>query len=184
MAEPKDLLLGELALRRGLLTEEQLDACIQQQIDERFRRPLGEILLEKGGVAPGALQEILEAQRSAIEEFEKKAEYGELFGRIALSRGIVTMEGLTKALRAQARKHARGVSAKLGQVFMELNLITIKQFWQIIHEQGDFTCGTCGQLIQNPVFRAQTVVCENCKAPAFQVNLDSSGPKPRHRRKP
>lgn len=182
MHDPKGLLLGEMAVKLGFLTEAQLDACIQQQIDERYSRPLGQILMESGTLPPERLHALLEAQRAAIRDFERSAEYGQLFGKIALAKGFLTEQKLDQALRAQARKHARGVRSKLGQVMLEFGIITIAQFWEIIHEQGDFMCGTCGSRIQKPIFRGSSVVCEGCKSPAFQVTAESAGPKPRRRK--
>ncbi len=179
--EPKDLLLGEMALRHQLVSEEHLDLCIQQQIDERYRRPLGQIMIERGILQGDVLEALLRTQRRAIEEFERSAEYGQLFGKTALLKGFVTEEKLAQAVRAQARKHARGVKAKLGQVMIELGLITIAQFWEIIHEQGDFTCGNCRQRIDRPLFRGTMILCQSCKSPAFEVTADSPGPKPRRR---
>ncbi len=177
----KDLLLGEMALRHRLLSEEQLDLCIQQQIDERHRRPLGKIMVEKGFIRNDVLEALLRTQRRAMDEFEKNADYGRLFGKTAVLKGYITEEQLTQAVRAQARKHARGVKAKIGQVMLELGLITISQFWEIIHEQGDFTCGNCRQRIDRPFFRGPAILCQNCKSPAFEVTTDSPGPKPRRR---
>jgi len=177
----KDLLLGEMALRHQLLSEEQLDLCIQQQIDERYGRPLGRILVEKGFLQEDVLEALLRTQRRAMEEFEKNAEYGQLFGKTAVLKGFVTEEKLAQAIRAQARKHARGVKAKLGQVMIELGLLSIAQFWEIIHQQGDFTCGNCRQRIDRPIFRGNAILCQSCKSPAFEVTADSPGPKPRRR---
>lgn len=179
----KDLLLGEMALRHQLLTEEQLDLCTQQQIDERYQRPLGQIMVEKGFLQPDVLEALLRTQRRALEEFEKNAEYGQLFGKTAVLKGFVTPEKLAQAVRAQARKHARGVRAKIGQVMIELGFLSIAQFWEILHEQGDFTCGNCRQRIDKPFFRGTAILCPGCKATAFEVTAEESGPRPRRRPK-
>jgi hypothetical protein len=179
----KGLLLGELAVHHGHLTEEQLDACLQKQIDERYARPLGEVMLSMELIERTALEALLMVQRSSLEAFENAAQHGGLFGKSALVKGFVTQEQLSQAVRAQARSHARGAKAKLGQVMMDLGLITINQFWDILREQGDFLCGTCRQKIVAPWFRGATVMCENCKTPAFTVSSESGGPAPRKRRR-
>lgn len=183
MQDLRGLLLGELAVQHHHLTEEQLDACIQMQIDERYARPLGEVMVSLDLIERTALEALLMVQRSSLEAFEKSAEHGGLFGRSALVKGFITQEQLAQAVRAQARCHARGAKAKLGQVMMDLGFITIKQFWDILREQGDFLCGTCRQKIVAPWFRGTTVMCENCKTPAFTVSSESGGPAPRKRGK-
>ncbi len=179
--DPKDLLLGEMALRHALLDENQLDLCIQQQIDERYRRPLGRIMIEKGFIQEDVLEALLRTQSRAIAEFEANAEYGQLFGRTAVLKGFITEGQLAQARRAQARKHARGVKSKLGQVMIELGFLSISQFWEILHQQGDFTCGNCRQQILKPLFRGTAILCQNCKSPVFEVSAESAGPRPRRR---
>ncbi|MBI2933628.1 MAG: hypothetical protein HYY16_18450 [Planctomycetes bacterium] len=183
MSDMKGLILGEIALREKILTEEQLDDCLQQQIDERNARPLGEIMIAKGYVDREGLKALLEVQRVAFEQFQQTAQYARLFGKIAMAKGFVTEAKLNEAIRAQIRKHARGLKSKIGQVMIELGFIDIQQFWEIIHAQGDFTCGTCRRLIEKPWFRSDTVVCEHCSAPAFSVSPEKAGPKPTKRHK-
>ncbi len=182
MGDSKGLILGELAVQQGLLTADQLDACLQWQIDERNARPLGEVMVDLGFVRREALDALLGEQKAALARFEEAAEYGQLFGRAAVSKGFLTEEMLSQALRAQARAHARGARVKIGQVMIELRVLSIRQFWEVLHAQGDFKCGTCGAAIETPVFRETTVICESCKAPAFEVATGSGGPKPRKRR--
>lgn len=183
MADAKDYLIGEMALHHLLLKPAQLEIAIQQQIDERFVRPLGGILIELGFLAPGSLEALLEKQRMEIEEFERKAPFGSLFGKSAVAKGFVTKEQLTQAMRAQARKHARGVPCKLGQVMLEQRLLSIQQFWDILHEQGDLRCGACNEVIDKPWFRDTTVLCSNCRSPAFSITPESAGPKVTRRKK-
>lgn len=182
MADTRGLILGEIAVREKILTEDELDTCIQQQIDERYRRPLGEIMIEKGFIDREGLDALLMAQRQALDEFERSAEYSKLFGKLAVTKGFITEAQLAEAVRAQIRKHARGLQAKIGQVMIEQGLIDIQRFWEILHEQGDFQCGACGEKLEKPWFKGDTVLCEHCKAPAFTVTPEKPGPKPTKRR--
>ncbi len=63
MVSKKDVLLGQIALEKGMITEEQLAACRKEQ--EAGRRgtgpkPLGEMLVEKGLVRKKDLEALLE----------------------------------------------------------------------------------------------------------------------------
>ncbi len=63
--------LGDLLLRKGLITEEQLREALEEQ--KKTHEKLGQILIQKGIISPSALSEILSAQTNIpsvnIEEF-------------------------------------------------------------------------------------------------------------------
>jgi hypothetical protein len=178
----KQLVLGEIALKEGLVSSEQLDECMQIQIDERYARPLGEILIAKGYLPEAKLDDLLARQKELIVEFERTANISGLFGRIAVQRGYITEEQLQDAVRAQLRQHARGFKSKIGQVMIDLAILDIQRFWEVIHAQGDFQCGVCGHTLAKPWFKGTTILCEECKSPAFTVTPDKAGPKPTKRR--
>jgi hypothetical protein len=178
----KQLVLGEIAVREGVLTPTQLDECMQQQIDERFARPLGEIIVEKGFITREELDELLERQQKLIGEFERTANVAGLFGRIAVQKGYLTEEQLEEAVRAQLRQHARGFRSKIGQVMIQQGYLDIQKFWEVLHAQGDMECGVCHHTLEKPWFKGTTVLCENCKTPAFSVTPDKGGPRPTKRR--
>ncbi len=183
MADVRGLVLGELAVKEKILTEDDLDVCVQQQIDERYKRPLGEIMVAKGYIDQEGLDDLLRRQKEVITEYERTAETAQLFGRIAVAQRFITEEQLASAIRAQIRKESRGQGAKIGQVMIEMELIDIQQFWSILHAQGDFTCAACAQVLERPFFRGETVLCEYCKSPAFTVTPEKPGPRPTGRRK-
>ncbi|MHC4916881.1 MAG: protein kinase domain-containing protein, partial [Planctomycetota bacterium] len=59
------------------------------------------------------------------------------FGRIALAHNYVTREELAEALQHQeTRKHTEGVAPRLGEVLVEMGLITTAQINQIVAEQS------------------------------------------------
>ena len=178
----KQLVLGEIAVREGVLTADQLDECMTVQIDERYARPLGEILIVKGFITQEDLDQLLIRQKQLIDEFERTANVSGLFGRIAVQRGFLNEEQLQEAVRVQLRQHARGFKAKIGQVMIDLGMIDIQKFWEVIHAQGDFQCGVCGHTLEKPWFKATTILCESCKSPAFTVTPDTAGPRPTKRR--
>ena len=64
--DPRELLIGEMAVLLRTITAEQLDECVQQQIDERHRRPLGEVMVERGFVRTEALTALLTTQTREI----------------------------------------------------------------------------------------------------------------------
>jgi tRNA A-37 threonylcarbamoyl transferase component Bud32 len=85
LSEPTHLKLGEFAVRKGYITEKQLNECLALQEEERAKgegRKLGEILLAKGYVDARRLQEILtrppaEAKPLTIPGYELVAKIGQ-----------------------------------------------------------------------------------------------------------
>jgi Zn finger protein HypA/HybF involved in hydrogenase expression len=178
VTDTRGLILGELAVREKLLTEVQLDECVQQQLDERYQRPLGEIMIDFGFIERADLTALLERQRAAIADYEAQADTAQLFGRIAVGRGYVTHAQLAEAIRAQIKKQARGFDAKIGQVMLELGMLDLQRFWSIVSTQGDFQCGSCGRRLERPFFSGDSVLCDHCKSPAFTVTSREPGPRP------
>lgn len=60
--------LGELLVKQGLLTDDELDAALRYQEAHHF--PLGEIVVGKGYVSRPALARVLASQRERDLEFE------------------------------------------------------------------------------------------------------------------
>jgi hypothetical protein len=72
----KDLLLGQIAVNRRLLTRSQVDECLREQgrIEEVgvFLR-LGEIMVKKGHLAEENLAQLLDYQKNLLDTFRQEA---------------------------------------------------------------------------------------------------------------
>lgn len=181
--DTKALVLGEIAVREGLLTAEQLEEALRQHAEERFIRPVGEILQERGWLTAAQIETLLERQSELISEFEQTASVSRLFGRLAVEKGFLTEEQLQLGVRQQLRQHARGFRVKIGAVLIQMGLIDIRKFWDVLKMQGDFKCGACSHLLAAPRFLQGTILCEQCSTPVFSVSLDPGGRSTRRLRK-
>jgi twitching motility protein PilT len=63
---PDDLLFGRIALHYKLVTREQLVEAAQWQAREASSRKLGEILVDKGYLTPGQLEQVLAVQKEYL----------------------------------------------------------------------------------------------------------------------
>jgi DNA-directed RNA polymerase subunit RPC12/RpoP len=59
----EDLILGKLAVRERLCTQEQIDECLRVQANSREAAPLGDILLYKGYLTETQLKGLLSQQQ-------------------------------------------------------------------------------------------------------------------------
>jgi len=100
--------IGELLLKEGLLTPEQLTQALAVQKTQTAYRPLGEICVEMKFIS------ILELQR-ILKKYKKRIQLGELF----LNLGLLTREQLQTALDKQKVE-----GGKLGQILIEMGIIT------------------------------------------------------------
>jgi DNA-directed RNA polymerase subunit RPC12/RpoP len=62
----EDLVLGRLAVREGLCTQEQIDECLRAQANGRETAPLGDILLYKGYLTEIQLKGLLSRQQKKV----------------------------------------------------------------------------------------------------------------------
>lgn len=101
-------LLGHLLISDRLITESQLEDALEIQQMTRPYKPLGQILVELGAIAPAKLKSILDLYR-------KRSRLGE----ILVKSGAITPDQLTAALDEQKRTELR-----LGEVLIKLNYVT------------------------------------------------------------
>jgi len=72
----KKYLLGEILMSKGCLTQEQLNLALKEQkaLDSQGKehKPIGQILLEHGFIAPGDLVEAIKIQVDQKEKSDSK----------------------------------------------------------------------------------------------------------------
>jgi hypothetical protein len=170
MLDTKGLVLGELAVRAGYVTREQLEECIAHQEGNGYASPLGEVMMARGLLTKDKLPLLLERQKEAIADYEQMISVSGLFGRIAVERGFITERQLNACIRTQLMLEMEGDSVKIGQVMIRNGLLSLERFWEIIHSQGDFKCGACGHVLDKPRFSSGSIVCEKCGKPALRVD--------------
>lgn len=62
----QSVLFGKLAVREGLVTEEEANKCLRQQAVAGEKRSLGEIMVAKGCLTPEQVKDLLKKQRKKI----------------------------------------------------------------------------------------------------------------------
>jgi sigma-B regulation protein RsbU (phosphoserine phosphatase) len=67
-AESKRLLIGSIAVEMGLLSQEQLDACLKERESGQDSEPLGRILVRRGLIKSEALSKLLAEQAKRVRE--------------------------------------------------------------------------------------------------------------------
>ncbi len=126
-----DVLLGQLAIRRGFVTPGELEECLdlQEQVyDLGLSENLGSILVKKGLVTAPQRDALLRLQDRVLGRREEA-----LYGRLAVSNGFVAPVQLAEALRGQ-RGPDRG--RRIGSILLRRGALTERQHHAILAAQG------------------------------------------------
>lgn len=165
MAE--EILIGRLAVTRGLLSQEQMDLAVAMQAKATPRRALGEILVEQGMITRAQLESLIAVQNAALDRPDAilSRRVGEsLFGKIALKLKFCTAEQLYDALRAQAQDEEAGNYRQVGDILVERGWLSPAQIRRILEEQERslLWCPKCGGVFNVAHVVKRTARCPEC----------------------
>ena len=126
MTDTRDILFGQIALERGLITQAQLDGALAKQ-DGGDQRQIGMLLLEDETIDESELDLVLDVQR---ERLARTAENSELklsdilYGRLVAARKLATQGQVSECLREQAKLESMGMFLRLGEILVKKGYLT------------------------------------------------------------
>jgi hypothetical protein len=132
--------LGELLIKKGLLTEQELDAALTEQ--RRSGRLIGQILVHSGALSAFALAQALTEQHGV--ELQTEADLDAKprpqtawrpLGRLLVEEGYVTKAELRKALRTQRESSGRRL---LGEILVAEGFLSGISLARALAEQNGF----------------------------------------------
>ncbi len=173
MSSPKgDLLIGNIALREGLLTREQLYDCILAQ-ERNPSKSLGSLMVSRGYLRNEDLDRLLELQKrafSSIVEGQAPNRTSILLGKLLVDRGLATEYQVNECLRLQARMAEVGIKPvpQLGEVLIRRGYLdkgAVETALQLQNLQL-YTCPECGAPIEigEGAGEREEYSCPACKA--------------------
>lgn len=130
----RDTRLGELLVRRGLISESSLRAALRVQGKLSNHKPLGEILVEQKVITPRQLD-------WALNRYRKRSRLGE----ILLRSGAITEDQLNFALAQQRESELR-----LGEILVKLNLVTEQGLRQALCAHFNVPLADLDKLVLDP----------------------------------
>lgn len=118
---------GLRAIEKGFVKLEQVIEALgiqtRESVETGRQRPIGEILLDLGYISRSQIYDVLE------ERFEPR------FGDLAVSRGLVTVEQLIKAMSLQVREEAEKDRHRLlGEILVELGFMDAADVQKILKD--------------------------------------------------
>ena len=171
MPHPNDLLLGQLAIRAGLVTPDQLRECLGLQ-ESSAGKPLGVVLVQQGLVGDEVIHELLEMQYQLMlepVEFTKFQRRDMLLGRILSHEKVVPEEEISHALRIQAQMYELGFDPvpRLGEILIKRGAMTDEALKRVlsIQEERERVCPSCGSVTgPRPPGAALLTECPRCNS--------------------
>jgi hypothetical protein len=164
----EEMLFGKIAVKKGFITEEQLEECIKLQKSSTPPQLIGIILKDKGYITREQLREIIEYQkkhmrRPATDPEEQKSDIA--FGFIAVKLKFTTLDRVYECVREQTKAAKLGLYFRLGEVFVKKGYLTSDQVKDILAQQNRtimecIGCGTRFNVIGYTPDR--TVKCTKC----------------------
>jgi hypothetical protein len=137
MAENRDILFGQIALERGLITKAQLDEVLARQ-EQGDGRQIGMLLIDAGHLQEDELEMVLTVQR---ERMARTAEHSTaklsdvLFGRLIVARKLATQGQVNECLREQAKLEQMGMFMRLGEMLAKKGYCSSKQVDELVAYQ-------------------------------------------------
>ncbi|MCC8180277.1 MAG: hypothetical protein LIP23_05120 [Planctomycetes bacterium] len=162
-------MFGRLAMESGLVTYDDIVACIEEQ--DRIRADggtpprLGEVMVERGILTQGEVEQILRMQSNP----------SGLIGRQLLEKGLVTREQLKEVLDEQAEFTRAGQTPpKLGELMVERGMIKRSDLEQLLKKK-EAPGGLFGEfLVSNRLVKEEDIT----KVLAMQKEATDKGEKP------
>ncbi len=148
MTDPHRYLLGRIAVEHGLLTEEQLQKCIEIQRSSGNPTRLGQVLLDLGYVNRHQLRFIEAKQGQRMEEtdvFQNRPAREVLFGKLVVQLGYCREHHVNECLRESALREADGQEVRLGELMVARGYLSPYQLNAVLAEQNKkiLYCTTC-----------------------------------------
>jgi len=175
-----DTLFGEIALRLGILTAQQLDEALEIQKSLPERRPLGMILMDRNYVTQPDLERILAAQRRMVDQVVLRAQAAKedsLFGKVALRMNFCGEEQLRECLMIQEQLPAEHFM-RLGDIMVIKGYLRVEQVQKVLEMQQGLilSCPSCKTSYNVVMFRpGASLQCYHCGSP-LRVPLRLTSP--------
>lgn len=162
-----DALFGQIALKLGVVTREQLEEALDLQRFAKEHKPLGLILIELKHVTEAELARIIEAQKAVANRAESRAKAvreDTLFGKVAIRLGSCTEEQLAECLAVQGQL-PKDRFMRLGDIMVIKGVLSVEQVRKILDTQRGLIlyCPECDTQYNVVMFRpGASIQCYKC----------------------
>lgn len=171
--------IGEIALKKELITGEQLDECEKLREQSSPKKSLARVLFEKGYLTDEQLGELLAEYKLTVGELmPEESDPGSIgFGEAVVKEGLAKNVDIWDAVEERAGRKIEGTSDKLGQILVERGTLAVTEAQKILESQGKriLKCVDCGHQYDVKEFNPnKEYTCLNCGGPLSAPEAVSS----------
>lgn len=165
----QDKLLGKLAIHNNLISQNQLDECLELISNSKKGRPLGVVLLSKGYITDDILADLTRIQHQ--NEMQRDIHLNRrmediIFKKLVLRQKLLSKLQIKNCLEEQQRLEKLGQYLRLGQVMVRKKYLTTKDFLKILEQQKTllFRCKSCEATFElSTALNGKKFRCANCE---------------------
>ncbi len=175
-----DQLFGQIALKIGAITRQQLIEALEIQRFAKEHKPLGTLLQELKWISEKEVETILVEQRKVLDLAAargKAIKEDNLFGKVALRLAFCTEGQLSECLALQEQlPHDRFM--RLGDIMVIKGILTVEQVRKILETQKGLIlyCPSCDTQYNLVLFRpGVSLQCYKCGSPLRVPKRNTSG---------
>jgi serine/threonine protein kinase/formylglycine-generating enzyme required for sulfatase activity len=175
MPTEDELMFAKIVLLQQYCSKEHLAEAFEVQKTDEPRRPVEDILFEKGYLTDDQIQEIRKVQEKYLEKTDGgsiKPQKGAQFGKLAASESNVSKADVADAMAEQERRKQDGSSHRLGEIMHEKGLLDTGKVEEILAKQNkkllkcpacdsqfnvaaydpnkEYACAKCGGILKIP----------------------------------
>jgi hypothetical protein len=167
MAEKVDISFGEIVLKTGLASNEQIEESLKFQGTLPTWKPLGQIMVEKGYITLEQLNVITQIQKRNIEAKAiqlRRIKEDNIFGQLVVKLGFSSQEKVDECLGVQLAMKD-DYFLRLGEIMIKKGHITTEQVQVILNYQSKqlVICAKCGTRYNMLLFNPEvSFVCYGC----------------------
>jgi hypothetical protein len=165
-----DRLFGQIAMKLGVVTQQQLQDALEVQRFAQGHKPLGLILIELKFVTPKDLERILEEQKRILADAgnrQKAVKEDNLFGKVAIRMGFATEEQLAECLALQEQL-PKDRFMRLGDILVIKGYLSVEQVKKVTDTQKGLIvyCAHCDTQYNVVMFKpGASLQCYKCGSP-------------------
>ncbi len=165
-----DSLFGQIALKLGIITKQQLGEALELQRFAKVQKPLGVLLMELKYVSQVDLQKIVKHQEEILQAAssrQKAVREDNLFGKVAIRMECCTEEQLAECLALQEQLPKERFM-RLGDIMVIKGYLSVEHVKKISDTQRGLIlyCGQCDTQYNVVMFRpGASIQCYKCGSP-------------------
>ncbi|MBI2933493.1 MAG: SUMF1/EgtB/PvdO family nonheme iron enzyme [Planctomycetes bacterium] len=166
-----DKMLARLAIERGLVTEEKLQAFLQELDDPAHAESLAKLLRERGVLDEAqhrALTSEHARQMRVLERYSDIQRADASFGEFLVLNGLAENEAVKAGLSQQGAERTRGRVRRLANILVERGSLDRPTLLAALHQMGikRLVCATCAAPSPvDAVLAGQPLCCGTCHGP-------------------